>query len=92
MVNRKLVSGAFALACCSSALLSASAAQAANFSAEYVLASIRKSAISCQAGRDVIWFFRTYERRSLAISIKQNDAVLLAAKDREWIVNRAASH
>ena len=31
MMNRKLFSGAFALACCSSALLSASAAQAANF-------------------------------------------------------------
>ena len=42
MVNCKLVSGAFALACCSSALLSASAAQAPNFSAEYVLASIRR--------------------------------------------------
>ena len=36
MMNRKLFSGAFVLACCSSALLSASVAQAANFSAEYV--------------------------------------------------------
>jgi phospholipase/lecithinase/hemolysin len=37
MMNRKLFSGAFALAaCCSTALLGASAANASNFSAEYV--------------------------------------------------------